>query len=100
LILNKVIPRDGLRAEKIESSMQHKVLAELVFDPKQIRQAINQGSPLTMIQPNHPLSERFLLLAQEEETLLAPQPEAVPEEIEAVESEYPRRGGLFGRLKR
>ena len=100
LILNKVIPRDGLRAEKIESSMQHKVLAEFVFDPKQIRQAINQGSPLTMIQPNHPLSERFLQLAQEEETLLAPQPEAVPEEIEAVESEYPRRGGLFGRLKR
>jgi pilus assembly protein CpaE len=100
LILNKVIPRDGLRAEKIESSMQHKVLAEFVFDPKQIRQAINQGSPLVMIQPNHPLSERFLQLAQEEETLLAPQPEAVPEEIEPVESEIQRRGGLFGRLKK
>ena len=100
LILNKVIPRDGLRADKIESSMQHKVLAELVFDPKPIRQAINQGSPLVMVQPNHPLSQSFLQLAQELEALLTPQVEEVPEVLEPVESEIQRRGGLFGRLKK
>jgi pilus assembly protein CpaE len=100
LILNKVIPRDGLRADKIESSMQHKVLVELVFDPKQVRQAINEGSPLVMNQPSHPLSQSFLQLAQEEEALLIPQVEEVPEAIEPAESELQRRGGLFGRLKR
>jgi pilus assembly protein CpaE len=100
LILNKVIPRDGLRAEKIEGSMQHKVLAEFIFDPKQIRQAINQGSPLMMTQPNHPLSQGFLKLAQEEAALLIPQPEEVPEEIEPDQPELQRRSGLFGRLRK
>jgi pilus assembly protein CpaE len=100
LILNKVIPRDGLRAEKIEGSMQHKVLAELVFDPKQIRQATNQGSPLVMIQPSHPLSQSLLQLAQKEEELLEPQPEEVPEESDLFQPETQRRSGLFGRLRK
>jgi pilus assembly protein CpaE len=100
LILNKIIPRDGLRAEKIETSMQHKVLAELVFDPKQIRQAINQGSPLVMIQPNHPLSQSFLQLAEDEVELLKPQPEKVQEESEPDQPELQRRGGLFGKLRK
>jgi pilus assembly protein CpaE len=100
LILNKVIPRDGLRADKIESSMQHRVLAELVFDPKQMRQAINQGSPLVMLQPNHPLSQSFLQLAEDQVEILKPQPEEVQEESEPKQPELESRGGLFGRLRK
>jgi pilus assembly protein CpaE len=100
LILNKIIPRDGLRAEKIEGSMQHKVLAELAFDPKQVRQAINQGSPLVMIQPNHPLSQSFLRLAEDQVEILKPQPEEAEVEGEPEQAELQRRGGLFGRLRK
>jgi pilus assembly protein CpaE len=100
LILNKVIPRDGLRAEKIEGSMQHKVLAELVFDPKQVRQTINQGSPLVMLQPNHPLSQSLLRLAENEVEILKPQPETVLEESEPDEPQLQKRSGLFGRLRK
>jgi len=88
------------RVNAIEGSMQHKILTELVFDPKQLRQAINQGAPLVMIQPNHPLSQSLLELAQMEEALLEPQPEEVPEEVDLSQSEAQRRSGLFGRLRK
>lgn len=100
LIINKVIPRDGIRAEQIEQSMQHQALAQFEFDPKTFRQAVNQGAPLIMVQPNHPLSEGFLKLAQQEVTALEPQVEEDPVKAESPEPSRQRRSGLFGRLKK
>jgi pilus assembly protein CpaE len=101
LVLNKVIPRDGIRAERIENSLKHTILAQFDFDPKSIRQCINQGSPLMMVEPNHPLSQGFLQLAEQEAAILEPQPEAVPEEADSPPlPERGRRTGLFGRLKK
>jgi len=100
LILNKVIPRDGIRPEQLEGSLKHKILAQLDFDPRSVRQAINQGLPLIMAEPKHPLSQGFLALAQQEVAALAPQPVAeVAEEITPSKKEPKRRSGLFGRLK-
>jgi pilus assembly protein CpaE len=100
LIINKVIPRDGIRAEQIEQSMQHQALAQFEFDPKTFRQAVNQGAPLIMVQPNHPLSAGFLKLAQLEVAALEPQSEEDPVEADSPESDRQRRSGLFGRLKK
>jgi pilus assembly protein CpaE len=101
LILNKVIPRNGVRAEQLENSMRHKVLTQIEFDPKAARQAVNQGLPLIMGEPEHPISQGFVALAQHEVDQLAPQAEpAGEEENQAQDQERRRRPGLFGRLKR
>jgi pilus assembly protein CpaE len=101
LILNKVIPRDGIRPDQLEDSIKHKVQTILDYDPKSVRQAVNQGVPLIIIDPNHPLSQHFLALAQEELALLEPQPEpASSEESAPPREERKRRSGLFSRLKK
>jgi pilus assembly protein CpaE len=101
LILNKVIPRDGIRPDQLESSIKHKVQATLEYDPKTVRQAVNQGVPLLVIEPNHPLSQHFLAMAQEEIALLEPQlEEASSEESAPSGEERKRRSGLFSRLKK
>ena len=100
LILNKVYPRDGIRAEQIENSMKHKVRSQFEFEPQAIRKAVNQGQPLISAQPNHPLSQGFLNLAQQEVMLVEPQPAAEAEGEAAPKAERPRRSGLFGRLKK
>jgi pilus assembly protein CpaE len=101
MILNKVIPRDGIRAEQLENSMKHKIQAQLDFDPRAVRQATNQGLPLAMSEPNHPLVQGFVALAQQEVALLEPQ--AIPEQEEenlSQDQTHNKRTGLFGRLKR
>jgi pilus assembly protein CpaE len=101
LILNKVIPRDGIRPDQLEGSIKHKVQTTLEYDPKSVRQAVNQGVPLIMLEPNHPLAQHFLALAQEEIALLEPQPEeASSEESAPAREERKRRSGLFSRLKK
>ena len=100
LVLNKVFPRDGIRAERIENSLKHTILAKFDFEPRSIRESINQGSPLIMVEPNHPLSQGFLQLAEQEAVNLEPQVEAVPEEAEPLPAERGRRTGLFGRLRK
>lgn len=101
LILNKIIARDTIRAEQLESSMKHTVRAQLEFDPRSIRQATNQGLPLVIAEPNHPLSQRFLELAREVVAVLEPKPVEAPAAEAAPARQEPRqRTGLFGRLKR
>ncbi len=100
LILNKIIPRDTIRAEQLEGSMKHKVLAQLDFDPRSLRQAVNQGLPLIVAEPNSPLSQGFLELARLEVTALEPRPVETPQEVALPKEESKRRAGLFGRLKR
>ena len=100
LILNKVYPRDGIRAGQIENSMKHKVLAQFEFEPQAIRQAVNQGTPVIALQPNHPLSQGFLQLAQQEVALVEPEPAEAAAEGVAPQPERARRSGLFGRLKK
>jgi pilus assembly protein CpaE len=100
LILNKVIPRDGIRPEQLESSLKHKIQMQLDFDPRSIRQSINQGVPLIMAEPRHPLSRAFLALAEQEVAAMEPLPVAeAPQEIAPSKKEPKRRSGLFGRLK-
>jgi pilus assembly protein CpaE len=100
LILNQVIPRNGIRAEQIESNMKHRVIIQLEYEPRGVRQAINQGVPLIMAQPSHPLAEKFLQLAQQEVLVLEPEPAQAPEEAVPPRAEPQRRNGLFGRLKK
>jgi pilus assembly protein CpaE len=101
LILNKVIPRDGIRPEQLEGSIKHEIRTQLELDPRSIRQATNQGMPLIMADPNHPLAKKFLELAQVEVTLLEPQVEEKPqEEIVPEKQDRRRRSGLFGRLRK
>jgi pilus assembly protein CpaE len=100
LILNKTIPRDTIRAEQLEGSMKHRVLAQLDFDPRSFRQAVNQGLPLIVAEPNHPLSQGFLQLARQEVAALEPRPVETPEEVAGPKQEPKKRAGLFGRLKR
>jgi pilus assembly protein CpaE len=99
LILNKVVPRDGIRSDQIENNMKHKILAQFEFEPKGVRQTINQGFPLILAQPNHPLSQGFIRLAQYEVTALEPEPEEASED-EIYQPELQRRSGLFGRLRK
>jgi hypothetical protein len=81
--------------------MKHKIVAQLDFDAIGCRKATNQGLPLLMAEPKHPLSEQLVALAQEEVALLEPQPEAAAVEESAPSRPEPkRRTGLFGRLKR
>jgi MinD-like ATPase involved in chromosome partitioning or flagellar assembly len=98
LILNKVYPRDGIRAEQIENSMKHKIQIQFDFEPQAIRKAVNQGQPVIVAQPNHPLSQGVLNLAQQQVVLVEPQP--VAEAEESAQAERPRRSGLFGRLRK
>jgi pilus assembly protein CpaE len=101
LVLNKVVPRDDIRAEQLENSLRHPILAQLEFDPRSMRLAINQGLPLMVSQPNLPLSTTFAALAQQVIALLEPKPVAPAEEpAEAARADRTKRVGLFGRLKK
>jgi pilus assembly protein CpaE len=101
LILNKVISRNGVRAEQLETSMRHKVLAQIDFDSKATRQAVNQGLPLIITEPDHAISQGFVALAQLEVDHLEPQLALATEQEGAVPAQARnRRPGLFGRLKR
>jgi len=100
LILNKVYPRDGIRAEQIENSMKHKIQAQFEFEPQATRQAVNQGKPVIDAQPNHPLSLGFLHLAQQVVASMEPEPAEAAAGEAAPQAERPRRSGLFGRLKK
>jgi pilus assembly protein CpaE len=98
LILNKVYPRDGIRVEQIENSMKHTVRAQFDFEPQAIRKAVNEGTPVTVGQSNHPMAQAFLQLAEQEVALTTPEPVVVAEAT--PQAERTRRSGLFGRLKK
>ena len=101
LILNKVVSRDDIRAEQLETSLRHSILAQLEFDPRNMRLATNQGLPLVLSQPNLPLSAAFAELAQQLLAQLEPKPVArVEEPAETAKAERAKRVGLFGRLKK
>jgi pilus assembly protein CpaE len=101
LVLNKVLPRDDIRSDQLERSMNHTVLAEVPFDPKSFRQATNQGLPMLMKEPTNPISEGFLGMTQQVLVALEPQPIEEPvEEATPPVTERRKRTGLFGRLKR
>jgi pilus assembly protein CpaE len=100
LLLNKVIPRDGVRAEHIEENLKHGFIAQFVFEPKGVRQTINQGLPLILAQPNHPIAQGLVQLAQREVEALEAKPAEEPEELAVAGSDTQRRTGLFGRLKK
>jgi pilus assembly protein CpaE len=99
LILNKVIPRDGIRAEQIEQNLKHNILMQFEYDPKSVRQTINQGLPSVIAQPNHPLSQGFLHLAEHEVATLEPlsMEGTVSSGAQPVDQ---RKSGLFGRLRK
>ncbi len=101
LILNKVIPRDGIRPDQLESSIRHEIRSQIPFDAKTVRQACNQGQPFVMGEPSSPLTEAILELARQELALLNPQPEPdAEEEPDPSPVGQKKRAGLFGRLKR
>jgi pilus assembly protein CpaE len=100
LILNKTYPRDRIRAEQIENTMKHRILAQFEFDPRSMRPTINQGQPLILAQPNHPLSQRFLQLAEQEVAILEPLSEEAEEQAVPSKAEHQTRTGLFSRRRK
>ena len=100
LILNKVYPRDGVRAGQIENSMKHKIRAQFDFEPQAIRQAVNQGTAVIAHSPSHPFSQGLLRLAEQEVALVEPEPAPAATERATLQTEHARRSGLFGRLRK
>jgi pilus assembly protein CpaE len=101
LVLNQVVARDDIRAEQLQNSLRHTILAQLESDPRSMRLATNQGLPLVLGQPNAPLAVAFAELAQQVMALLQPKPVAPPEAAaEPAGLERSKRAGLFGRLKK
>jgi len=100
LILNKVYPRDGIRAVQIENSMKHKIQAQFDFEPQAIRQAVNQGMAVIAQLPNHPFSQGLFRLAEQEVALVEPEPAPSATERETPQTDHSRRSGLFGRLRK
>ncbi|MBN1813226.1 MAG: response regulator [Anaerolineae bacterium] len=101
LVLNKVGIRDSIRRDQIERSMNHPFLAQIEEDTRVMRAAVNQGLPLLMGQPNHPVAAALLELARQELAQIAPKAvEQQPAEGQEETQERGKRAGLFGRLKR
>jgi pilus assembly protein CpaE len=101
LVLNKVGARDPIRPEQIERSMNHTFVAQFQEDTRVMRQAVNQGLPIIMGQPNHPLAQAFVELARQELAQLAPgSSDQLVVEVEEEKEEHGKRTGLFGRLRR
>lgn len=101
LVLNQVTQREGVRPEQIEGSLKHPFAAYLPMDTRAVRQAANQGLPLIMGEPNHPMCQAFATLAKQEVAALQPQPAKPAEEAETPDTtERKKRPGLLDRLKR
>ena len=64
LILNKTDKRIGIRAADIESSIKHKVEAQLPLDERTVISAVNQGVPYIMGGPNSELTKATVAYAQ------------------------------------
>jgi pilus assembly protein CpaE len=100
LVLNKVLPRDGIRPEQLESSIKHEIRAQLIFDPRSIRRSTNQGLPLIVSEPSNPLAESLVQLAELEAAALEPPPAPEAKVAAPLQPERKKRSGLFGRLRR
>jgi pilus assembly protein CpaE len=104
LILNQVLPREGIRPENVEENLKHPIAIQLPFDTRIVRQAANRGLPLIMMEPNHPLAQSFLVFARQLIAALEPQPvkpaDAQAAAAETEKEERKKRPGLLGRLKR
>jgi pilus assembly protein CpaE len=105
LILNQVLPREGIRPENVEENLKHPIATQLPFDTRLVRQAANRGLPLIMIEPNHPLAQSFTVFARQEIAALEPPPAKTADTQTAATAETEKedgkkRSGLLGRLKR
>ena len=105
LVLNQVLAREGIRPENVEENLKHPIAIQLPFDTRIVRQAANRGLPLIMIEPNHPLSQSFMVFARQEIAALEPQPVKATDAqaagaAEAEKEDRKKRPGLLGRLKR
>jgi pilus assembly protein CpaE len=101
LVLNKVGVRDGIRGEQIERSMNHPFVVQIEEDTRVVRAAVNQGLPVIMGQPNHPVAQGLLELARQELARLTPESVAQPAVVaEEEKQDRAKRTGLFGRMKR
>jgi len=104
LILNQVLVREGIRPENVEENLKHPIAIQLPFDTRIVRQAANRGLPLIMIEPNHPLSQSFMVFARQEIAALEPQPvkaaDAQAATAETEKEDRKKRPGLLDRLKR
>jgi pilus assembly protein CpaE len=73
LVSNQVAPRFGLSTTAIEKALGHPVLANLAYDEAQ-SQALSQGAPVMISQPDSPLATGVRQLVQ----AMAPAPASHP----------------------
>jgi len=95
LVLNRVDSRGGINPRDIETSIQHRLTAQVVADWRLATYAVNHGVPFVQSHRDAPLSRAVIELAYlflAEET--APVPEA---EKAAEEPAKPHGRRLFGR---
>ncbi|NJN67815.1 MAG: MinD/ParA family protein [Chloroflexaceae bacterium] len=65
LVLNKADNRMGMRVDKVESTIRHKVALQIGNAGQDMALSINQGVPLVIGKRDHPVSRDIFLLARE-----------------------------------
>jgi pilus assembly protein CpaE len=64
LVLNKSDRRSGIRANDIQESMKHDVIAEIPLDDAAALQAVNRGVPFVISDAARPISQAVIRLVQ------------------------------------
>ncbi len=90
LVLNKATNRIGIRAEDVEKHLQRKLALQIGDAAQEMTLAINKGTPLILMKPNHQVSKDIMNLARE---LVAKSSKEV-----AASKETAKSRGLLGGL--
>ncbi len=94
LVLNKATNRTGIRAEDVEKHLQRKLALQIGDAAQEMTLAINKGTPLILMKPNHQVSKDIMNLARE---LVAKSSKEVAASKETAKSRG-LLGSLFGGL--
>jgi pilus assembly protein CpaE len=95
LVLNKSDRRSGIRANDIQESLKHTVIAEVPLDDAAALMSVNRGVPFVVSDPARPISQAIIRLAQNLlETWAAAEAAAVESPVDDTDR---RRLGRFFR---
>jgi len=95
LVLNKASNRTGIRAEDVEKNIQRKLSIQIGDAGQDMTFSINQGVPLVIGKPTHPVVRDVMALAKE---LSATSKTAEAAQVGGQASGDQKGGGLFSRL--
>ncbi len=100
LVLNRADMKVGLTPQEVEKTLNLPIAAQIP-QSNDVPTSINQGKPIVLESPKHPVSMAIKRLAEDCLTATAPQPlgaDSVPDEATQVRSHAePRRSGMLRR---